>query len=328
MKLLTTFIHERDFDVNYNSFFDYAPVDVEETLIFDEADAMFMLTHNDHFSINISHEQLEANGHNIEGDGLVSLNNYPAHLKPIIDEISSKIWDLPRIVYLERFGNPGAIRVHWDADGSLPNDLRDIDIPVASYESDLHPNWQYAPTIDNKLFYKTRETSKRKGTITMMCDNIRVIDCCDDVMRALIDCDSITRINILLSDDFMKEPYDNPKVNHLSRKDLVGMKSLLSDSEWTLNLDSQTGIERMGIEGGMCGAHPIYVDTDFYRKHFSDNLGVAYVDPDNVVDSLLGILDAGSDWNNHIDNFTKKLGCEYHIPNFWENVKTIIEETT
>ena len=328
MKLLTTFIHERDFDINHQVFFDYAPTDVEETLIFDEADALFMLSHNKDFSINVSKEQLEANGYDVpEIDTLLSLNNYPAYLKPLIDDISNKVWDLPRLLYLERFGNPSATRVSWDLDGSLPKDVRDIDVPIASWDiSVLHVNGQYAPTIDNRIFYKTRQTSKRKGTVTMMTDNIRQVDMMEQIMAALIDCESVTRINILLADDFIETHYgDVEKVNRLSsRKGTFEMKSILSDSEWTLNLDSNTGMERMGIEGGMCGAHPIYIDTEFYRNHFGADLGVAYVDPENVISSLLGILEAGSDWDDHIDNFTKRMGSEYYIPEFWDKVKSII----
>lgn len=329
MKLLSTFIHERDFDINYQVFFDYAPIDVEETLIFDEADALFMLSHNKRFSINVSKEQLEANGYDVpdEVDKLLSLNNYPAYLKPLIDDISSKVWDLPRLVYLSRFGNPSTNRTSWDLDGSLPKDIRDIDVPIASWDiSGLHVNGQYAPTIDNRIFYKTRESSKRKGTVTMMTDNIRQVDMMEQIMAALIDCESVTRINILLADGFIESHYgDVEKVNCLSsRKGTFEMKSVLSDSEWTLNLDQNTGMERMGIEGGMCGAHPIYIDTEFYRNHFGDNLGVAYVDPENVISSLLGILDAGSDWYNHIDDFTKRMGSEYYIPGFWDKVKSII----
>lgn len=329
MKLLSTFIHERDFDINYQVFFDYAPIDVEETLIFDEADALFMLSHNKRFSINVSKEQLEANGYDVpdEVDKLLSLNDYPAYLKPLIDDISSKVWDLPRLVYLSRFGNPSTNRTSWDLDGSLPKDIRDIDVPIASWDiSGLHVNGQYAPTIDNRIFYKTRESSKRKGTVTMMTNNIRQVDMMEQIMAALIDCESVTRINILLADGFIESHYgDVEKVNCLSsRKGTFEMKSVLSDSEWTLNLDRNTGMERMGIEGGMCGAHPIYIDTEFYRNHFSDNLGVAYVDPENVISSLLGILDAGSDWYNHIDDFTKRMGSEYYIPGFWDKVKSII----
>ena len=329
MKLLSTFIHERDFDINYQVFFDYAPVEVEETLIFDEADALFMLSHNKNFSINVSKEQLEANGYDVpdEVEKLLSLNNYPAYLKPLIDDISSKVWDLPRLVYLSRFGNPSTNRTSWDLDGSLPKDIRDIDVPIASWDiSGLHVNGQYAPTIDNRIFYKTRQSSKRKGTVTMMTDNIRQVDMMEQVMAALIDCDFVTRINILLADGFIETHFgDVEKVNCLSsRKGTFEMKSLLSDSEWTLHLDKNTGMERMGIEGGMCGAHPIYIDTEFYRNHFGDDLGVAYVDPENVISSLLGILEAGSDWDNHIDNFTKRMGSEYYIPEFWDKVKSII----
>lgn len=329
MKLLSTFVHERDFDINYQVFFDYAPTDVEETLIFDEADALFMLSHNKRFDINVSKEQLEANGYDVpdELDKLLSLNNYPAYLKPLVDDISDKIWDLPRLVYMSRFGNPVTNRTTWDLDGSVPKDLRDIDIPIASWDiSGLHVNGQYAPTIDNRIFYKTRSTSSRKGTVTMQCDNIGRGDVSEAVMKALIDCEFVTRINILLADGFIKETYgDIDKVNCLERVGFpLAMKSLLSDSEWTLQIDQKTGMERTGIEGGMCGAHPIYIGTEFYRNHFGNDLGVAYVDPDNMIDSLLGILETGSDWDNHIDNFTKRMGSEYHIPKFWDNVKSIV----
>ena len=329
MKLLTTFIHERDFDINYHAFFDYSPADVEETLNFDEADAIFMLTHTSDFSINVSKEQLDVNGYDVEIEGLLSLNNYPLYLKDVIDEIANKVWDLPRIVYLERFGNPGAIRVSWNQDGSLPRDLREKDIPVASWDlSAVHPHGQYAPTIDNKLYYKTRETPKRPGTVTMMCDNIRELENSDEIMQALINCDEVTRINILLADDFIREHYSqNIKVNCLDRQSLQEMKGVLSDSEWTLNLHKETGMERMGIEGGMCGAHPIYIDSDFYRKHFSDDLGVAYVEgSENMIDNLINVLETGSDWDNHIEKFRRRLGSQYHMPKFWENVKSIIME--
>ena len=329
MKLLSTFIHERDFDINYRVFFDYAPIAVEETLSFDEADALFMLSHNTSFSINVSKEQLEANGYDVpdEVDKLLSLNNYPAYLKSLVDDISDKIWDLPRLVYMSRFGNPVTNRTSWNLDGSVPKDIRDIDIPIASWDiSDLHVNGQYAPTIDNRIFYKTRSTVSRNGTVTMMCDNLGRGDFCDQIMNALIGCDVVTRINILLADDFIKTIYGAvDKVNLLSAVRFpLEMKSVLSDSEWTLQLDQNTGMERMGIEGGMCGAHPIYIDTEFYRNHFGDDLGVAYVDPDAIVSSLLGILEAGSDWDNHIDNFIKRMGSEHHIPKFWDNVKSIV----
>lgn len=329
MKLLSTFVHERDFDINYQVFFDYAPADVEETLIFDEADALFMLSHNAHFNINVSKEQLEANGYDVPDEvyGLLSLNNYPAYLKPLIDDVSDKIWDLPRLVYMSRFGNPVTNRTTWDLDGSVPKDVRQTDIPIASWDiSDLHVNGQYAPTIDNRIFYKTRSTSRRKGTVTLMCDNIGRGDVSEEVMTALIDCEFVTRINILIADDFMKAQYgENDKVACLSRVSFpLAMKTLLSDSEWTLQIDQKTGMERMGIEGGMCGAHPIYVDTEFYRNHFGDDLGVAYLDPENVVESLLRILEVGSDWDEHIDSFIKRMGSEYHIPKFWDNVKAIV----
>lgn len=329
MKFLSTFIHERDFDTNYSVFLDYAPEDVEETLIFDEADALFMLSFNNHFSINVSKEQLEANGYDVpdEIEALLSLNNYPAYLKPLVDDISDKIWDLPRLVYMDRFGNPFSTRSSWNLDGSLPKDIRDIDVPITSWDiSDLHVNGQYASLVDNRIFYKTRSTTRRKGTITIMCDNIRRVELSDQIMNALIDCDVVTRINILRADGFIISNYgDAAKVNLLSNVGFpLGMKSVLSDSEWTLNIDTHTGLERMGIEGGMCGAHPIYIGTEFYRKHFSDNLGVAYVESDDIIGSLLGILEAGSDWEDHIDNFRKRMGSEYHIPQFWDNVKSII----
>ena len=326
MKILQTFIHERDFDFNIKSFHDYAPIDMEETLLFDEADAVFVLAHNSDFYLNVSKEQLEANGYKAPDQNLVAINNYPLYMKDTIDEISQKIVNLPRMTYLEAFGCETP-RVSWPEDGSLPRAIRDIDIPISTANySELHQNFQWVTVVDNRRFYPTRKTTKRDGTVTVMMD---AISHHPELAVALVKSKSVTRLNVLRADqngirNMLDDEAENPKVHYFNASWPEGMRNTLSDSEWTLHCNLNAGIEMMGIEGGMCGAHPIYPDMPYYRRVFGDDVGVAYFDIDTPVDSVLNIIKEDRNWDEHIRDFTHKFGAEYHMPTFWKNVRSII----
>ena len=327
MKILQTFIHERDFDYNIKSFYDYAPVDIEETLLFDEADVIFLLAHGQDFLLNVSKEQLEANGYEAPDQNLVAINNYPLFMKDIIDDISQKIAVLPRMVYLEAFGGGGP-RVHWPEDGSLPTAIRDIDIPISTVDySELHQNFQWVTVVDNRRFYPARKTRNWKGTVTVIMD---VISQNPELALALVKSKSVTRLNILRGDEkgvslLLGDAAENPRVHYFVASWPEDMRSVLSDSEWTLQSRLDAGIEMMGIEGGMCGAIPIYPDTDYYRRLFGNDVGVAFFDTENSVQSILNIIESDDrNWEEHIEQFTQRLGAEYHMPTFWKNVKSRI----
>ena len=331
MKVLHTLQHERDFDYNIHSFYDYAPENVEDTDSFDDADCIFMLCHNEHFYLKVSREQLIANGYTpIDDANIFTLNDYPLEFFGTVQEIMGKIEKLPRIIHLEGFPNKQN-RTSWDIEGNLPPAVRAIDIPVAASGSviGLHKNAQFARIVDNRRFYATRQTKSRKGTVTVMRDNLKTEDH-KRMLVSLIKSDAVKRINILRASEedvnmLLGKNAKSPKVvGHGGNKSPEEMRSVLSDSEWTLQCYEYTGIELMGIEGGFCGAHPIYLDTPFFKKVYGQNLGVTYVNPKKIDEEVVSAIEAGSDWDKHKEAFILEFGAEYHMPKFWESVMKIV----
>ena len=328
MKILHTMAHNRDFDDKL-VFWEYAPMEVEETDMFYEAECMFLYAYGNDLQLLVSRDQLIANGYPAIENDVLSLNNFTLEIADTVQKVFETLHDLPRIIYLETFGKT-SYRAGYNEDGSLPRAIRDKDIPVSTSPEilDRHPNALFARTVDNREYYTTRQTHKRKGTLTVMRDTLKETLQVETI-KALLASDACSRINIFHGDaealrEILGESATHPKIVGLPHKDPHGVRSVLSDSEWTLHIDPNAGMERMGIEGGFCGAQPIYLDTPYYRKLYRDDLGVRYVDPGDITHQVVATIEKGSDWDKHQDAFTRHFGSEYHMPQFWKDVMKIV----
>lgn len=329
MKFLYTLEHDRDFHINLHTFRDYAPEYVEETLSFSKADCVLLRAMTNEIPFMISREHFIANRLKDPGEEFTSLNHISLDNMEDIQTILKRIGHKPRIILLEAFGKPNPFRCKWNEDGSLPPAIRENDIPMAAYPiENLHPNGQFVRLVDNRRFYPIGSFSSRIRELTVNEDQARENP---ELMRALLGAETIDRINILACNhDTKRELFGtqsrNKKINASPRLGWPdGMREILSKTSWTLQLNPNSGIEMMGIEGAFCGAKPIYPSTPYYQTLYGRaELGTAFFDVDNPIESILKIVEKVSFSQQHRNAWVEQFGAEHHMPIFWERVAKIV----
>lgn len=106
------------------------------------------------------------------------------------------------------------------------------------------------------------------------------------------------------------------------------MTAALNRAEYTLQTQINVGMELTGLEGGFCGAQPIYPDTPYYRDLFGNDLGVAFIDTTAPLESLTDIFSRPLEWREkHMQKFIDYFSAKEHIPKFWNKVKSTLNST-
>lgn len=232
-------------------------------------------------------------------------------------EFANRLLEKPVLIMMDTHG-PSAPK-DYDIDLGM---LKETDIPVgwASLPAG-HPNTQecvgIVSTTQFRLIRRYERTSK---SLMIIADAFNFI--ADEMHEILPLFDSVFVSNThILPEAF--EGYDNISCAGLGSRDEI-WKALLQ-TEYVLSTRPEMGLEMMGVEGGFCGARPIYPDTPFYRDIFLRCEGVAFFDSDNIVESLKAVLDQPNTWiEDFHSDFVRDFSAEHSIPDFWENVVKIL----
>ena len=96
------------------------------------------------------------------------------------------------------------------------------------------------------------------------------------------------------------------------------MQRELSRLQYTLCLSTDNPRDIIGIEGGLCGAQPIYPHSDFFHSQFPDALGVKFFDLSNAYAELKEIFQAPVEWNT--ESCFESFAASANVPAFWQHV--------
>lgn len=288
-----------------SGFLDFCPGDkfteVENPM---EADAVFMFG-----NLSDNHTNIRFGDHTLEN------NQHTMMLAQALDQKC-------RIIWLDSIGPTVASE-------TIPRGYRDFvrpdDIPVSPSSLPDHPNKQeHVYHIPSYIFYHIDRFQRKPKSMVIMGDqfsgNI-------DMIRSIIP--HIDQVFVTNTDNDDMIISASPEKNKIKCGIIdypFGIRKVLSQYEYVLNIHEWVGMELMGFEGGFCGSHPIYPDTQYYRDLFHDFDGVALFDTNNPVDSIVSIINKKSDWvDNHMADFVKKYSAENHLPQFWNNVSDILD---
>lgn len=201
------------------------------------------------------------------------------------------------------------------------------DIPVAPTSIPDHPNGHpHVFQVMNRDFYHSNRFARKPNSVIIMEDQFT-----SDFQTIMGIMPSISELYISNFNDHHIS--DETKASFEKYKDKIkygnsdypsGVRKMLQQYEYVLSVRDWVGMELMGFEGGMCGAHPIYPDTPMYREMF-DGSGVKLFDLANPVDSISKIVSEKSTWvDEHMADFTNKYCGENNIPLFWDSVYDIL----
>ena len=106
------------------------------------------------------------------------------------------------------------------------------------------------------------------------------------------------------------------------------IRELLNRVEFVVHLLDQKGPEILGIEGGLCGARPIYPGNNVYRDTYTNVKGVGLFDMSNPHDSLKDVLPSPSmEWyQTDYAEFVKKFAAENNVPALWKKIKASFDK--
>ena len=105
------------------------------------------------------------------------------------------------------------------------------------------------------------------------------------------------------------------------------IRRVLNKVEFVVHLYNQQGPEIMGIEGGLCGAKPIYPANSVQKSIYSDVQGVGLFSLVTPAESLEKLLTSSSVWSKNQDDFVKKFAAENNAPAVWDRIKSHFDKS-
>lgn len=297
------------------SFFDYLSAGITETENIEEADILFSFIFNLNPVINIPNMDVNIlsnpfNWENIEA------------LPKIIEVLKEK----PRVLFFDPFGKGKP-----DEHNTYPDFVRETDIPIATVPIPDHPNAYIVKFIDSRRFYVSHRAERIPKSIMIIQDQLT--ETVARTLASLLESGDISKLTVTNAhfDSFGSEIQQllTPHKDKLACVNLTwpeGVRKLLNQTDFVLNVRTDVGTELMGLEGGFCGCQPIYPDTAYYKAHFGDDLGIAYIDPEDIETSLTAVIRAEHNWEQHRPAFVKHFAASENLPAFWEHVKNVVSQ--
>ena len=290
-------------------FLDYMPVDkFQEVQNVEEADLIFAIGESRGTSLNVRTSEIEPKLSNL---GILS---------KLYGSMAEKRW----IIWLDTLGPELSKDSIFDLEQT---GLRESDILISSSSVPFKSNvFTHIYPVEKTVFRKNNRFERLPKSVVISHDNITNLYEDGDTTGMIIEVlDVISHLYVTKSaglGEEMEERFGG-KLNKVSCNNFSyprGLVKCLSKSEFVLHTHLSAGVEFLGIEAGMVGCQPIYPDTEFYRDIF-DGTGVVFYDPDNFVESLIAIIEAGSNFDNEVtEAFRAKFNAEDHLPGFWDEV--------
>ena len=200
--------------------------------------------------------------------------------------------------------------------------LKKNDIPVgwASLPGG-HPNSQEFVGIVSASEYRLIQRWERKPKSLMLMQDS--FDFIEDEMHEII---PLFESVFVSNTEALPTTFDGFKNLAHGRLDGRGaIANALLKHAYVLITRSDMGLEMMGVEGGFCGARPIYPDTPFYRDIFQRCEGVGFFDLENAAESIKEIVAQPNNWiEDYHSDFVDNFSAENSIPQFWGNVQNIL----
>ena len=225
-----------------------------------------------------------------------------------------------RVIWIDTMGPS----VHRDKKLWEDTGLRETDILISSSTIPDWPNtFTHFSPIEKSVFREYGRFHRKKNSVMIMRDNLETeLDWMVHILPVVSEL-HVTASNSLLdlADFFGADVPEKIFCSNLEYPKGIAYKA--SSCDFVLSTRTTVGIEMMGVEAGMCGAQPIYPDTEFYRDIF-DKTGVIFYDTENKVESLKDIISKGRNWTDEqVEAFRTKFSAEDNLPEFWDSVYSV-----
>lgn len=226
-----------------------------------------------------------------------------------------------RIIWIDTMGP----LIHRDVRLWEDTGLKETDILFSSCTIPDRPNvFTHFTPIEKSVFREYKRFHRKKNSVMIMRDNLETeLDWMVHVLPV------ISELHITKSSQtselaaFFDRTSEPEKIVHTNLEYPKGIAYKASYCDFVLHTRTTWGIEMMGVEAGMCGAQPIYPDTEFYRDIF-DGTGVVFYDTENKVESLKRIISKGAQWTDEqVEAFRTKFCAEDNLPAFWDGVYNV-----
>ena len=238
--------------------------------------------------------------------------------------ISRALHEKTRIIYVD-FCGPDV------PDNSMSTDkfdsiIRENDIPITPSSCLYHKNaQQFVPVVDDTIFKINHSVKRKPSSVIMSGDHF--YNHFDQILQIIPHVSDMFITGMIEMEDSYRQflGEKSKKIQYAALIYPIGVRSKLSQYQYILNMKTDVGMELMGVEGGFCGAQPIYPDTPYYQDMFSGT-DVKLFDAQNPIESIIDIVTQKSTWDtDSIEPFVKKYGASKNLYTFWNNVYDILE---
>ena len=178
---------------------------------------------------------------------------------------------------------------------------------------------------DENNFYPDSSIKREPRTAAVMYDQ--------DYLRLI--CELMDKVVILGVDNLSEVSQykdlvrfrDKIVVRSIPASDTEEIRRTLNGVEYVVSTHNIYGEERLGIEGLLCGAQPLYPGSLFYKERYGDLDGLRFFDPESPFETIKSALDAPSSIGEaEVQQAVDKFSAQKHVPLFWEQVKEILNK--
>ena len=208
----------------------------------------------------------------------------------------------------------------------IPEFIKDTDLVFGHGEYPHVDNflgiWMFC---DENRFYPDSKIKRIPRTIALMNDSYHIRLLCELMDKVIIL--GVDKIEQLFRYKDLLQYRDKLETIRIPPENTNKMREILNSVEFVINTFPISGAERLGTEGLLSGAQPIYPDTDFYRRRFDGLSSIRYFDPESPYETIPGALASPSSiGKSEIAEAVNKLSASKHVPLFWEQVKEFLNK--
>lgn len=260
--------------------------------------------------------------HNPDGNSQTTVNSPVLHENgdPMLLENMDRTLEFlghisgkPKIVLLDQW--------YQEEVNRYPEYLTDADIIVNfSGVPPVQPNAFVWVGIESRIYYPMPSVQRLPKSAIISADHAKNEP---ELFRVVVD--AMDAVHVTMDANF---EYPSPKVSASWVETQDDMRKLLNQHERVIHLISQHGPEIMGIEGGLCGAKPIYPRNNTYKSIYKGVKGVQLFDLDSPIESLKAILNkpVGAPWRTtEQPAFVEKFAAEQNASAFWNSAKSYFD---
>ena len=173
--------------------------------------------------------------------------------------------------------------------------------------------------VESRIFYPMPSVQRIPKTAIISADHAKGAP---ELFETVVD--TLDAVHVTMDAGF-QYPSDKVTASWVETQD--DMRRLLNRHEFVIHLYNQQGPEIMGIEGGLCGARPVYPGNDTYKSIYKGVKGVQFFDLENPVESLKTALKktAGKWHSAEQPAFVEKFAAEQNAGDFWNRVKSYLD---